>query len=83
MKIAEVRKKYPNYKISYLPKKDYLEGIKPRFKVKFINETKYDEVFIAKIDNRNHFLLYPHRDSMTGSFLTREKAIDWFRKGGR
>ena len=83
MKIAEVREKYPNYKVSYLPKKDYEEGIRPRFRVKFLNETKYDEVFLAKNKEGKHYLLYPDRDFMTGFFKTRHEAIDWFKHGGR
>lgn len=84
MKIKEVRENYPNHKISYLPKKDFLKGSIDKFKgVRIINKTKYNEVYLAKDNNNKHFLLYPYTNNLTGGFKTREKAIDWFRNGGR
>lgn len=83
MKINEVREKYPNYKTSYLPKKDFIEGSKDRLGVRIINKTKYDEVYLAKVDDNNHYLLYPNTNHLTGAFANRQKAIDWFKHGGR
>lgn len=82
MTIKEVRLKYPELKISYLPKKDYLIGITDTKTMKQ-RKDDYDDVFIAKESRNKYYLLYPSRDWLTGSFLTREKAIEWFRKGGR
>lgn len=82
MKIQEVRLKYPKFKISYLPKKDFIEGSKDRLGVKIINKCEYHQVYLAKFNN-NYFLLYPDTNHLTGKFNTREKAINWFRKGGR
>ena len=95
MKIAEVRKKYPDLKISYLPKKDYLYGIDDNNSIYRITKTvsgkliyprrkdKYNEIFLAKNSEGKHYLLYPYKNFKTGSFETRQRAIDWFRNGGR
>jgi predicted RNA-binding protein with EMAP domain len=95
MKIAEVRKKYPDLKISYLPKKDYLYGIDDNNSIYRITKTvsdklnyprrkdKYNEVFLAKNKESKHYLLYPYQNFKTGSFNRRQEAINYFRNGGR
>lgn len=81
MTIKDVRVKYPQYKISYLPKKNYIIGVDPK-RTNIRMNIQYDEVFIARHDNE-YYLLYPHTNNLTGSFDTREKVIEWFAKGGR
>lgn len=84
MKIAEVRKNYPKVIVSYIPKKDYLEGIddsKSPHKVR--SKISYSAVYIAKDVENKYYLLYPYTNFFTGSFKTRKNAINWFRNGGR
>jgi ribonuclease HII len=85
MKIKEVRNLYPKYKISFLPKKDYLIGIDDSKTLAYKKRRKdlYNEVYIAKDNEDKYYLLYPTNNSITGSFINRQKAIDWFKKGGR
>ncbi len=82
MTIKEVRLKYPKLKISYLPKKDYLIGITDSKTMKH-RKDEYGDVFIAKECRNEYYILYPSTNWLTGSFLTRGKAIEWFKKGGR
>lgn len=81
MGIKEVRKKFPDYKISYIPKKDYLKGITGT-RMKKRTQTSYDEVFISRKEDK-YYLLYPTRGHFTGSFDSRQKTINWFKNGGR
>jgi hypothetical protein len=85
MKISEVRDKYSDYIVTYFPKKDYLYGINDdnsRFKTESRKDI-YSEVFIAKDKDNKYYILYPVSESLTGSFSSRQKAIDWFKNGGR
>jgi len=81
MNIKEIIKKFPDYKISYIPKKDYLIGITGTRMIKR-TQTSYDELFIARKKDE-YYLLYPTRGHFTGSFKSRQSAIDWFKNGGR
>ena len=81
MKIKDVREKFPEYKISYLNKKDYLVGITDT-KIKKRREDLYEEVFIAS-NNRKFYLLYPSGNNFTGSFKNKNEAVNWFKNGGR
>ena len=81
MKIKEVREKYPNVKISYLPKKDFEIGLTDTI-LKIRRKDKYENVYIAR-EGKKYYILYPVSNFMTGSFITRRKAIDWFKLGGR
>lgn len=85
MKIEEVRNLFPNYKISFLPKKDYLVGINDKKSLikKKRRKDLYDEVYLANDGEGKHYLLYPVSRNLTGWFDTRQKAIDWFKNGGR
>ena len=81
MKIKEVREKYPDYKISYIPKKDYLIGIN-RSKIYRRRKDKYEEIFISS-KKRKYWILYIDTGFMTGGFKSKKDAIAWFRNGGR
>ena len=80
MKIKDVREKYRDYKISYIPKKDYLIGITEKFKKR--RQDLYDEVYIARKDSK-YYLLYPVTNNFTRCFKNRKNTIDWFKNGGR
>ena len=82
MKIQEVRKKYPEYKISYMAYNDYLAGMKERFSGVIRNDIKYEEIFVASKDKK-FWLLYLDCRGMTGHFESKQKAVDWFIHGGR
>jgi len=81
MKIKEVRERYSAYKISYIPKRDYLIGITDSvYKVR--RKDKYEEIFISSLKNQ-YWILYPTQNFMTGSFKSKKEAVDWFKMGGR
>jgi len=88
MEIEKVRKKYPEYRISYVPKADFkvgnvdkiLESGKRKITIKM--EMPYEEIFIAS-KKRKYWLLYTERDWMTGSFKSKKKVVQWFKNGGR
>ena len=82
MNIGVVREKYPDFKISFFPKEEFLIGITDT-KYKKRRKDKYKEVYLAKDGKNLYYLLYPSRNWFTGNFVTREKAIDWFKNGGR
>ena len=82
MQIEEVKEKYPNLKISYFPKEDFLIGITDT-KYKKRRKDLYEDVYIAEDDKNEFSLLYPSRNWFTGSFKTKQKAIEWFKNGGR
>lgn len=81
MKIKEVRGKYPDYKISLMPKADYEIGITDT-KINKRRKDKYEEIFIAS-NKRKYWLLYPNIGNMTGSFKSKKEAVAWFVNGGR
>ena len=76
--IKEVRENFPQYNISYIPKKDFLLGFRPIVK----DDWKYEEVFISS-KNRKYWILYPSTGHMTGSFKSKIEAVNWFKNGGR
>jgi uncharacterized protein YlbG (UPF0298 family) len=82
MKIQEVRLKYPEYKISYMAYNDYLVGMKSIHNQEVRDETKYEDVFVASKDKK-FWLLYIDGRKMTGHFESKQKAVDWFKHGGR
>jgi len=82
MDIQEARKKHKGHTISYLPKKDYLIGITPDNPKLPRSKYEYNNVYLARKDDK-HYLLYPEDSSFTGHFESREKAINWFKNGGR
>jgi hypothetical protein len=82
MNIKEVKEKYPRLKISHLPKKDYLIGITDT-NYKIHRKDNYDDVYIAKNETTYYYLLYPIKDLLTGSFKSKQRAINFFKKGGR
>lgn len=83
MKIKEVKEKYPDYKISYIPKKDFLIGIsETATTIKVTSEDTYEDIFIARKKNK-YWILYINRNFMTGHFNSKREAVTWFRKGGR
>jgi len=81
MKIDEVREKYPEYKISYIPKSDFEIGLTDRL-LKVIGKDIYEETFISS-KNRKYWILYIKNGFMTGSFNSKKEAVTWFRNGGR
>ena len=81
MKIKDVREKYTDYKISYIPKKDYLIGITDN-KIKVRRKDKYEEIFISSNKNK-YWILYTNTGFMTGHFKSKKEAVAWFRNGGR
>lgn len=80
MGIKEVREKYIDYKISYIPKKDYMIGITDNIKVR--RKDKYEEIFISSNKNK-YWILYINTGFMTGHFKSKKEAVAWFRNGGR
>jgi hypothetical protein len=82
MKIQEVRLKYPEYKISYMAYNDYLVGTKPKFGNPMSSDSRYEDIFVASKD-RKFWLLYVDTGHMTGHFESKQKAVDWFKHGGR
>lgn len=81
MKTKEAKDKYLGYKISRIPKKDFIVGI-TQVTTKKGRQDKYENVFIASKEN-NFYLLYVDTNWFTGPFPNKSRAIGWFRNGGR
>jgi uncharacterized protein YlbG (UPF0298 family) len=81
MKITQLRTKYNDYKISYIPKIDYVIGITDT-KLKKRRKDLYKEVFILS-KKRKYWILYTNTEHMTGYFNSKKEAVKWFKDGGR
>jgi len=81
MRIDEVRQKYPEYKISYIPKVDFEIGLTDTILTRRRQDV-YEETFISS-NKGKYWILYINTGSMTGHFKSKKEAVAWFRNGGR
>lgn len=81
MNIDEVRQKYPEYKISYIPKADFEIGLIDTIR-KVRRKDIYEETFISS-NKGKYWILYINTGFMTGHFKSKKEAVAWFRNGGR
>lgn len=81
MNIKQVREKYPDYKISYMPKAEYIIGITDS-KIGKRRKDNYKDVFIAS-NKQKYWLLYTNTGDMSGYFESKKKSVTWFANGGR
>ena len=82
MELQSVKEKYPHLIVQKLPIGDYDEGIRVDSRT-IKTPINRNAVYVVKDSNYKFHLLYPYRDSKTGSFNNWKDACLWFRGGGR